>query len=101
VNDGTDIKSIRNRIWLQFIIIVAGIILTGYIISFARVRIDLTEDRRYSLSDPTRTILDGIENDIYVQVFLDGEMPIPLKRLKRSVSEMQPEDSFSRNDREL
>lgn len=91
MNDGTDIKSIRNRIWLQFIIIVAGIILTGYIISFARVRIDLTEDRRYSLSDPTRTILDGIENDIYVQVFLDGEMPIPLKRLKRSVSEMLDE----------
>jgi len=91
VNEGTDIKSIRNRTWLQFIVIVTGIILTAYIISFGRVRIDLTEDKRYSLSDPTRTILDGIENDIYVQVFLDGEMPIPLKRLKRSVSEMLDE----------
>ena len=91
MNEGTDIKSIRNRTWLQFIVIVTGIILTAYIISFGRVRIDLTEDKRYSLSDPTRTILDGIENDIYVQVFLDGEMPIPLKRLKRSVSEMLDE----------
>jgi ABC-2 type transport system permease protein len=91
VNEGTDIKSIRNRTWLQFIVIVTGVILTAYIISFARVRIDLTEDKRYSLSDPTRTILDGIENDIYVQVFLDGEMPIPLKRLRRSVSEMLDE----------
>jgi ABC-2 type transport system permease protein len=91
VNEGTEIKSIRNRTWLQFIVIVTGVILTAYIISFARVRIDLTEDKRYSLSDPTRTILDGIENDIYVQVFLDGEMPIPLKRLRRSVSEMLDE----------
>jgi ABC-2 type transport system permease protein len=91
VNEGTDIKSIRNRAWLQFIVIVTGVILTAYIISFASVRIDLTEDKRYSLSDPTRTILDGIENDIYVQVFLDGEMPIPLKRLRRSVSEMLDE----------
>jgi len=36
-------------------------------------------------------VLDGIENDIYVQVYLDGEMPIPLKRLKRSVKEMLDE----------
>ncbi len=36
-------------------------------------------------------MLSGIENDIFVQVYLDGEMPIPFKRLKRSVREMLDE----------
>ncbi|MFA5819767.1 MAG: gliding motility-associated ABC transporter substrate-binding protein GldG, partial [Bacteroidales bacterium] len=35
--------------------------------------------------------LSGLKNDIYIQVYLDGEMPIPLKRLKRSVREMLDE----------
>ena len=35
--------------------------------------------------------MSGIKNDIFVQVYLDGEMPIPLKKLKRSVREMLDE----------
>ena len=59
--------------------------------SFLRIRADLTEDRRYTLSEPTRKVLSAVRNDIFVQVYLDGEMPIPFKRLKRSVREMLDE----------
>ena len=45
-------------------------------------RLDLTEDNRYTLSAPTKKMLSGIKNDIYIQVYLDGEIPIPLKDLK-------------------
>ena len=86
-----DSGSVRMKGWTQFIIAVAGIILVAAICSMMRVRVDLTEDRRYTLSPPTLKILDDIENDIYVEVFLDGEMPVALKRLKRSVKEMLDE----------
>lgn len=56
-----------------------------------RLRLDLTEDRRYTLSVPTRKILSGIRNDIFIQVFLDGDIPIPMKRLKRSVKDILDE----------
>ena len=36
-------------------------------------------------------MLSGIKNDIFIQVYLDGEMPIPFKRLKRTVREMLDE----------
>ena len=36
-------------------------------------------------------MLSDIKNDIYIQVYLDGDIPIPLKRLKRSVREMLDE----------
>lgn len=86
-----DIKNIRTRSWLQFGLSFLIIVVAVIVGSFLRIRLDLTEDKRYTLSEPTRKVLSGIENDIYVQVYLDGEMPIPFKRFKRSVREMLDE----------
>jgi ABC-2 type transport system permease protein len=86
-----DSTNIRMKSWTQFIISVTGIILVTALCSLIRVRIDLTEDKRYTLSSPTKEILKNIHNDIYIEVYLDGEMPIPLKRLKRSAKEMLDE----------
>jgi ABC-2 type transport system permease protein len=80
-------NNIRLQSWLQFLSAVAGIIIIAVACSYLRFRLDLTEDKRYTLSDPSRKVLSGIKNDIYIQVYLDGEMPIPLKKLKRSVRE--------------
>jgi ABC-2 type transport system permease protein len=89
--EGNSNKNIRIGSWLNFLIIVAGIILAATALSQLRLRVDLTEDRRYTLAPSTRKILSGIKNDIYIQVYLDGDIPVPLKRLKRSVSEMLDE----------
>ncbi len=78
-----DNRNIRLKSWLQFILTVAGIIVIAIFCSLFRIRIDLTEDKRYTLSAPTLKVLDGIKNDIYVQVYLDGEMPIPLKTAEK------------------
>ena len=84
-------KKIKLKSWLQFLTVIAGIILLASVASLIRFRLDLTEDKRFTLSGATRKILSSVKNDIYIQVYLDGEMPIPLKRLKRSVGEMLDE----------
>lgn len=84
-------SKVRLRSWLQFLMMVAVVLLAASASSVLNLRIDLTEDNRYTLSDPTHEILAGIKNDIFIQVFLDGDIPIPLKRLKRSVREMLDE----------
>src|ERR1035437_7308937 len=84
-------KSIKLKYWLQFLTLVAGIILVISASSVLRSRYDLTEDKRFTLSVPTLQVLKHLKNDIYIQVYLDGEIPIPLKRLKRSVGEMLDE----------
>ncbi len=86
-----DNRNFRMKSWLQLITAVTGIVLLALLCSLIRLRIDLTEDKRYTLSPPTLGILERIDKDIYIEVFLDGEMPIPLKRLKRSVKEMLDE----------
>ena len=91
MTDTQNSKSLKLKGWLQLLSIVAGVILVATVSSLIRVRLDLTEDKRYTLSVPTRKVLSGIKNDIYIQVYLDGEIPIPLKRLKRSVGEVLDE----------
>jgi len=84
-------KNLRGRSWIQFLILTVVLILAASSISMFNLRLDLTEDKRYTLSDPTRDILEDIKNDIFIQVYLDGDIPIPLKRLRRSVMEMLDE----------
>lgn len=84
-------KNIRTKARISFLSTVLIIVVAAVAASLLRFRVDLTEDNRYTLSDPTKKVLSGIKNDIFIQVYLDGEIPIPLKRLKRSVNEMLDE----------
>ncbi|MCU0460579.1 MAG: gliding motility-associated ABC transporter substrate-binding protein GldG [Bacteroidales bacterium] len=85
------IGNMKIKSWILFVLIIGAIILVSSAAGLIRLRLDLTEDKRYTLSEPARTILDGLENDVYIQVYLDGEMPIPLKRLKKSMQEILEE----------
>lgn len=92
-------KNIKARSWFRFGMTVAVIILAVIAGSFLRIRLDLTEDKRYTLSGPTRKVLGEVKNDIFIQVYLDGEMPIPFKKLKRSVKEMLEEFRIASHNR--
>ncbi|MBN2631935.1 MAG: gliding motility-associated ABC transporter substrate-binding protein GldG [Bacteroidales bacterium] len=83
--------NLKARSRAGFILISLIMVIAASFSGLLRIRLDLTEDKRYTLSEPTREILKGINNDVYIQVFLDGEMPVPLKRLKRSVRDMLEE----------
>lgn len=91
MKDITGNKGLKVKGWLQFLTVVSGIVLAGSAASFIRLRYDLTEDKRFTLSESTDKVLNHLKNDIFIQVYLDGEIPIPLKRLKRSVGDMLEE----------
>lgn len=90
-----NIKSLKTRSWLRFGSVAIFVLFLVFAGSFLRIRIDLTEEKRYTLSKPTRKVLSILKNDIFVQVYLDGEMPIPFKRLKRSVKELLDEFRYA------
>lgn len=82
---------IRISSWMQFILIATVVIVIYILSTFIHLRLDLTEDHRYTLSVPTHEVLSKLRNDVYIQVYLDGEMEIAFKRLRRSVKEMLDE----------
>jgi len=50
-------------------------------------RIDLTEDNRYSLAPVTKDILRNLDEKVYVEVFLAGDMNPGYERLKKTIKE--------------
>ncbi len=64
------------------------IILVNIISSYVYTRIDLTSEKRYSLSDATKEMLSEIEDLVYIRVYLDGEFPAGFKRLARETRDM-------------
>ena len=49
--------------------------------------LDLTEDRRYTLSPNTRTQLSDLAEPVYVRVLLAGELPADYQRLRTALEE--------------
>ena len=53
--------------------------------------IDLTEEKRYTLTPATEEVLEKIEDRVSVQVLLNGEFPAGFKRLRAETIEMLKE----------
>ena len=54
-------------------------------------RFDLTEDHRFTLTNPTVNILDNIDNRITVKVYLKGDFPSDFKRLQSETKQLLEE----------
>lgn len=54
-------------------------------------RIDLTSEKRYSLSEPSKKLMKNINGPLKITVYLDGELNSGFLRLKRATSEMLDE----------
>ena len=57
------------------------------------LRIDLTEENRYSVSEPTKELLRSLDEVVYIDVYLEGELPSSWKRLQTAIREMLQEFS--------
>ncbi len=75
----------------QFILLTVIIILVNFIISNVFFRIDLTSEKRFTLKEITKETLRELEDIVYVEIYLDGEMPIAFKRLQREIREQLDE----------
>lgn len=67
--------------------IVGGIIVLNVLASFVFFRLDLTEEKRYSISDATKSLLQNLDKQVMIKVYLTGEeLPGGFERLKRAVN---------------
>ncbi len=67
------------------------IVLLNYLSSFIFYRFDLTAEKRFSLSETTEEILEGLDDVVYIKVYLDGELPAGFLRLKNSIADLLDE----------
>lgn len=76
-------KSNLARITL-FIGILVGI---NVIAAFMFFRWDLTQEKRYTISDATKKLLQNLEHQVVIKVYLTGDFPAGFERLERAIQE--------------
>jgi len=63
------------------------VVLINLLTAYYFFRIDLTEEKRYSVKDQTKEILRNLEEEVYVEVFLEGDLNGPFTRFQKSIRE--------------
>src|SRR4030042_6401295 len=77
----------KARHHLKLDIQVITVLLLAYILSFFFFRIDLTSEKRYTLSPYTKKVLKNLNDIAYVRVYLNGELNIPFWKMTQSLRE--------------
>ena len=81
-------RALRRSHWLEIGATVLIIIFANTIGHYLFTRLDLTSERRYTLSKHTKELLKEIDEPVLFRVYLEGEFPADFKRLQAETKEM-------------
>jgi len=73
------------RVFLYILLCIIGI---NYLASSIFFRIDFTSEKRYTISDVSKNVLNLLAEDLHVVVFLDGDLPAGFKRLQSGTKDL-------------
>jgi ABC-2 type transport system permease protein len=68
------------------ILILLNILATAFNAHF-----DLTEEKRFTLTKPTKSLVKNVDDALFVRVLLDGQFPAGFKRLQNATKELLEE----------
>ena len=92
-------KQFKRRTLLGLLAVIGVVILVNILSSFFFYRIDLTKDKRHSLSKSTIEMLKNLEDRVYFRVYLKGkDQPADYQLFAKQVEQMlQNFRSYSKN----
>ena len=85
---------VLNKIWKSkgwFVITIAALVAINWMASMYHTRIDFTNEKRFTLSSPTKKVLKKLDDVVQVDVFLKGNFPSGFKKLANSTTELLQE----------
>ena len=92
-------RQFKKNTLVGLLIALAGVIVVNIISSFLFYRIDLTKDKRHSLSKGTIEMLNNLEDRVYIRVYLKGkDQPADYQLFAKQVEQvLQDFRSYSKN----
>ena len=75
----------------KMIVVIAVLAVLNLSVLPLRFRFDMTEEHRYSLSEPTKELLRSLDKPMEVQVLLEGKMNASFKNLREATLRMVEE----------
>lgn len=84
------IKQYKAVVYLLIGIIIVNLLSAGFY-----QRIDLTKEKRYTLSDATKDLVDMLEEPVYVTIYLEGDLSKDYKRLNIATKDILNEYKYA------
>lgn len=82
-------KIIKYKYW--WIAVTALFIAVIYLSNSLRYRIDLTAEKRFSINNSTKTLLEGIDSTVTIKLFLTGDLPADYRKLSNAAQDLLSE----------
>lgn len=76
---------------IKLAVVLGGLIAIAWLSQQVYFRLDLTSEKRYTLTQSSKQFLQELPSDLYVKVYLDGELNAGFKRLSNASREMLEE----------
>lgn len=74
---------LKNNTKIKFIgITLISLIILNLIGSYAYKRFDLTKDKRYTVSETTKNIIESVKTPLVIDIFLEGDLPAEFRLLQ-------------------
>ena len=81
--------SLSQRKFLLFVSLAIGVGIVLYFLArTTRIGIDLTEEKRFTISESSEKVIKSFDQPVYVKVMLDGDFPAGFKRLQSSTKDL-------------
>lgn len=84
-------SKLRSAALMQLGLLLGILVLVNVVSSFVFTRIDLTEDKRFTLSDASKRLVGNLKDVVFIKVYLAGEFSPGFSRLSQSTRELLDE----------
>ncbi len=84
-------KKLQRENTLQLLLALSTIVFLLILSNYVFTRFDLTSDKRYTLSEHSKTMLQEIDDIVYFKVYLTGDLPAGFIRLENATKEILDE----------
>ena len=75
------------------------IVLINILSSIFFFRLDLTEEKRFQIKDQTKEMLRNLDDEVFIEVFLEGELNSDFRRFRNSIRETLEEFRIHSNNK--
>jgi gliding-associated putative ABC transporter substrate-binding component GldG len=81
----------KNPNFKSLAFVIGSLLLLNIIGHFLFLRIDLTKDKRFTLSPVTLKTIDAVQNTLSIKVYLQGDFPSEIKKLQQETKQLLEE----------
>ncbi len=80
-----------SKSYIRILIVIIALVVINLLGNSFYSRFDLTQDKRYTLSDETLEIIKSIDHPLVIKVYLEGDFPAEFKRIQLETNQFLEE----------